>query len=117
MKIHKMKLQPLSFDEIKAGRKTIEIRLLDDKRKLVKAGDNIVFYKNPNLDDNVKVRVEKIQKFKNFNELVNNVDVKLNGNIYKTKKDWLSDLRNFYPKEKEENLGVVCFYILLIFNL
>lgn len=36
-----MKLQPLPFSMIESGRKTIELRLYDEKRRLMAIGDTI----------------------------------------------------------------------------
>ena len=38
-----MKLQPLPFSMIESGRKTIELRLYDEKRRLIAIGDTIRF--------------------------------------------------------------------------
>ena len=40
---HEMKLYPAPFDSIKSGRKTVEMRLNDEKRQLIKIGDRIRF--------------------------------------------------------------------------
>ena len=40
---HEMKLALEPFDMIADGRKTIELRLYDDKRKKIKLGDEIQF--------------------------------------------------------------------------
>ena len=41
--IHQMKLLEDPFDRIKNGIKTIEFRLFDEKRRLIKIGDKIEF--------------------------------------------------------------------------
>ena len=40
-----MHLADLSFEQIKNGQKTIEVRLFDDKRKNLKVGEHIAFYR------------------------------------------------------------------------
>lgn len=40
---HYMKLNPEPFEKIASGKKTIELRLYDEKRKLIKPGDEIIF--------------------------------------------------------------------------
>ena len=40
---HEMKLHPAPFDLIKSGRKTVEMRLNDEKRQLVRIKDCIRF--------------------------------------------------------------------------
>ena len=46
-----MKLRPKYYDFILNGTKRIEIRLNDEKRKDIKIGDKIKFYKEPNLEE------------------------------------------------------------------
>lgn len=41
--VHPMKLNPAPFEMIKSGQKTVEFRLLDEKRQRIKEGDRIVF--------------------------------------------------------------------------
>lgn len=48
---HKMKLQPKYYDFILNGTKRIEIRLNDEKRRMIKVGDTITFYKEPLLNE------------------------------------------------------------------
>ena len=38
-----MKLHPAPFEMIKSGKKTIELRLYDEKRRKIKVGDEIIF--------------------------------------------------------------------------
>lgn len=40
---HSMKLKPNPFEAIRDGTKRFEMRSMDEKRKLVKPGDTIVF--------------------------------------------------------------------------
>ena len=40
---HVMKLKPAPFAAIQGGKKTLELRLNDEKRQKIKAGDTIVF--------------------------------------------------------------------------
>lgn len=41
--IHQMKLVDAPFELIRSGQKTIELRLNDEKRQIIKIGDFIVF--------------------------------------------------------------------------
>ena len=64
-----MKLYSKPFELIKSGRKTIEVRCYDEKRKLIKTGDYITFTNCENPDDKVDVIVEDIAIFKTFEDL------------------------------------------------
>lgn len=46
---HEMKLQSQSFDQIQAGTKAIEVKLGDEKRPLVKIGDQTLLTEVTNL--------------------------------------------------------------------
>lgn len=41
--LHRMNLQPEPFEKIRSGQKTIELRLYDEKRRLITVGDCIEF--------------------------------------------------------------------------
>ena len=44
---HYMNLNPQPFEMIAQGKKTIELRLLDEKRKKIAAGDVLIFTNTP----------------------------------------------------------------------
>ena len=70
---HEMKLNNSPFINIKNGSKTIEIRLYDEKRRLIKDGDFIEFTNRATLEKLI-VKVVKIHLFNNFDELYKNFD-------------------------------------------
>ena len=64
-----MNLAPLPYKQITEGKKTIELRLLDERRKDLRVGDFIEF---TNRDDPTKrftARVEALYIFDSFDEL------------------------------------------------
>ena len=54
--IHEMRLNNEPFNKIKEGTKTVELRLLDEKRKTLRVGDKIIFTNRAN---NEKIDVLK----------------------------------------------------------
>ena len=68
-KIHTMKLYNGPFDLMKSGKKTIEVRCNDEKRRSVKVGDTIIFSRYDNPNDAFKVKVVALQSFNTFKEL------------------------------------------------
>lgn len=46
--IHEMRLNNEPFNKIKEGTKTVELRLLDEKRKTLRVGDKIIFTNRTN---------------------------------------------------------------------
>ena len=71
--IHMMKLQNVPFELIKNGNKTIELRLNDDKRKLVKEND-IIEFTNITTGEKLEVKVLKLHRYNSFEELYKHFD-------------------------------------------
>ena len=70
--MHEMRLNNGPFELIKGGTKTIEIRLNDEKRSLIKEGD-IIEFENRITKEKLKTKVIKLYKFDNFEELYKNI--------------------------------------------
>lgn len=102
---HEMKLNNEPFECIKNGTKTIELRLNDEKRKLLTVGDYIEFI---NRVTNEKLLVEVIDLFKynSFEELYkhfNKIEMGYSINEEANPKD----MGNYYSKEEQEKYGVL----------
>lgn len=111
---HYMNLAPEPFEQIRSGVKTIELRLYDEKRQAVSAGDTIIF---TNLADNHQIssKVLKLYIFDSFKELFNNLPL-LKCGYTEQELDTASpdDMLAYYPKEKQERYKVVGMEIELI---
>ncbi|MEI6353052.1 MAG: ASCH domain-containing protein [Candidatus Nomurabacteria bacterium] len=93
-----------SFEKIKNGSKKIEARLLDEKRKLIKVGDKILFLNRENSETLMR-EVKDIIFAISFERLLIDRNIKDFG--YDTKEEFLEVLYQFYSKEDEEKLGVI----------
>lgn len=105
--IHIMKLKEQYFNYIKYGNKEYEIRLNDEKRAIIKNGDFIEFQKEPLLEEKMIIMVDDILHYDNFNELLNNINIKLLADESIKKEKLKSDLECFYPIEKQKKYGVI----------
>ena len=98
---------------MEAGTKTIEMRLLDEKRKSIKPGDVIIFINRTNEDKWLKAKVIALHPFDSFKSLYKAFDkVKLG-----YKEDEIAkpeDMEIYYPKEEIESFGVVGIEIKLM---
>lgn len=56
--VHEMKLRHIYFEKIRTGEKIYEIRLNDEKRRLISVGDFITFRDESNLDEKMQKRVK-----------------------------------------------------------
>lgn len=99
-----MKLQPLPFQKIKAGTKTIEIRLNDKKRQLIQRGDEIVFSLVSDTSQSIHVVVENLYHFSTFKDLFYAFEP---GEYGSEDRENYAVLYEYYTKEDEGKYGVV----------
>lgn len=105
---HTMNLDPSPFGMIKSGIKTIELRLYDEKRRLINAGDTIVFTSTENSADTLKVRVLGMHIFDSFETLYKELPL-LKCGYTREDIDTASpnDMDIYYSKERQKKYGVV----------
>ncbi|GIM29836.1 isomerase [Clostridium polyendosporum] len=105
--LHQMKLKQEEFDNIKYHNKIVEVRLNDEKRKKINAGDKIIFYKIPELKDTILVYVEKIYVFPTFKELYYKFPSSYFGYGDLNIEEIINKIYSIYSPEQEEEHGVV----------
>lgn len=115
MREHIMNLTPSPMKNIREGKKTIELRLYDEKRQLISVGDTIKFISTEDTNDTLCVSVEDLFVFKSFAELYDNLPLLECGyteeNVSAASPD---DMDKYYPKEKQKQYGVVGIKISLL---
>lgn len=102
---HQMRLNNKPFNSIKSGTKTIELRLYDEKRRLIKDNDEIEFI-NRDTDEKLYVKVIKLHIYDNFFELYKYFD-KISLGYNKNEVVNPSDMNLYYSKEEQDKYGVV----------
>ena len=104
MKQHFMHLQPVYFNLVKSGAKTIELRMWDEKRRQIVPGDEIVF-RTDGTTELITTRVKFLVVAPNFEKLFEKVDVKQTG--FDNVDIALKTMKPFYSKTDQEKTGVV----------
>lgn len=104
---HILKLQPEYFEYIKNGTKKMELRLYDEKRQKINLGDTIIFQKEPELKISMKVKVIGLLRYKTFEDLFEDFDIKILADKSMTKYELLNVLEKFYTPEKQKEYGVL----------
>ncbi len=115
MSTYVLRLNERPFESIKAGSKTIEMRLLDEKRKAYNVGDVLIFKKRPDEIEELKVQITALHMFGNFNELYKKFN-KINLGYAENEIAKPEDMLEYYSKEEQEKYGVVGIEIKLIKN-
>jgi len=113
-----MSLNSEPFENIKSGKKTIEIRLFDEKRQKVHPKDIIVFTKLPDKKEKIAVEVIGFSVFSSFRELLSTFNkVKFGHPDNITLEEQIGRQRAHYTEDEEEKYGVVGIHIKLLDKL
>lgn len=103
-----MKLQLSPFEKIRSGHKTIEIRLNDEKRQLLKVGDTIEFSLITDLNQTIKTEIVDLEKFSTFKEMFAAYQPEEYGG--KDQNEW-EQMYQYYLPEDEKKYGVLAIRI------
>lgn len=107
--MHSMRLHNEPFAKIKNGTKTVELRLYDEKRRLLNVGDSIEFT-NRVTNEKIVKKITNLVLYPNFNELYKhytgiemgyNDDDNINPN----------DMNQYYSLEEQAKYGVIAIEI------
>lgn len=105
--VHKMKLDHQPFQMMQSGQKTIELRLNDEKRQLVKVGDRIEFTDNQNGEKLLTV-VKRLHRFDSFEALYEALPLLKCGYTLDTEKRAShKDMERYYSVDRQAKYGVV----------
>ena len=113
--IHYMKLKEVPFKKIKLGKKTVELRLYDDKRRKISIGDKIIFSNIVDEDDKLVVIVKALYIYETFRDLFEEISSGECGNPKDMSIESAVDhMREYYSLEDEQKYGVIGIKIVLI---
>ena len=100
---HCMKLSPEAYRAFTEGEKRVEMRLWDEKRRAVCAGDIIVFQCGGR---KFRVEVKAVNVFENFSALYAAYSARLLGYRQGERAD-PADMNAYYPPSRQRECGVV----------
>lgn len=106
-----MKLYDEPFELIKSGKKTIEVRCNDEKRRKLKVGDKIIFCRYSNPDEIINTEIIGLQEFSTFKELYSSYPMEKFGNEDVTIEDMLVAVDKIYSKEEQDEFGALAISI------
>lgn len=106
---YKMNLHDEPFNSIKNGSKTIELRLNDEKRQLLKVNDEIEFT-NRLTQEKLVCTITALYKFQNFSDLYKHFD-KISLGYKENELANPKDMEKYYSQEEQEHYGVLAIKI------
>lgn len=112
--IHELNLHPGPFASIKGGKKDIEMRLNEEKRKVIKVGDYIRFTNNEN-GETILCKVISLSAFPSFKELYDHFPKSRLG-YGRCEKASYKDMEQYYSEEKIRKNGALAIEIALVKN-
>ncbi|GEK92213.1 ASCH domain-containing protein [Alkalibacterium kapii] len=102
-----MGLYDRPFELVSSGKKTVEVRLNDIKRRKLKIGDIITFNKLTNPFEEVTVRIKDLTYYQTFKEMYQDIPAKTFGSEDVTLEEMLEKTHVIYPPEKEQEWGTL----------
>ena len=109
---HEMKLQREPFEIIKSGKKTVELRLYDEKRSRISIGDTVAFSLMNEPENRIFCTVTEILRFPDFKALYESIPQRRLGYSDTDTVSYL-DMQKYYPEDEQKRFGVVAFGIKL----
>ena len=110
-----MNLVNTAFNKILSGKKTIELRLFDEKRQKISIGDNIRFHSTENKNI-IVATVKALHIFKTFEELYKTLPLDKCG-YEDTNTAKPDDMLEYYTAEQIEKYGVVGIELYPIYSI
>lgn len=103
-----MKLQPRPFAKIKNSSKVLELRLNDEKRQLINAGDDIEFILATELNQKILATVEDLYHFPSFKDVCYSF---IPAEYGSDNEEEYVDMYKYYTREDESKYGVLAIRV------
>lgn len=105
---YEMRLNELPFTQIEEGKKTLEVRLYDAKRQLLRVGDEIVFFNRSNMEQTILKTIKDLRRYPTFKDMAENENYRLCGfNAKDSVQDVVDCYHTYYTAEEELKFGVL----------
>ncbi|WP_096189612.1 ASCH domain-containing protein [Evansella halocellulosilytica] len=112
--IHKMRLFDEPFQAMKSGKKTVEVRLNDEKRRNVEVGDQIQFSKLPEGDESLNVEIIALDRYGTFREMYEAIPAGKFAAEERTIDEMVMRTYDIYSKEQEQMWGTLAISVKLL---
>lgn len=109
--IHQMGLYGEYFRAMREGKKTVEVRLNDEKRRKITIGDTIEFIEVPQQEDILKVQVMELRRYHTFEAMYNDIPFKEFDCEGWTLKELIHGTYEIYTPEQEKEWGALAITI------
>ncbi|WP_246570182.1 ASCH domain-containing protein [Lentibacillus saliphilus] len=109
-----MRLYDQPFTSMALGKKTVEVRLYDDKRRRIKEGDSIEFTKLSQPSDQLLVEVTELNVFPTFKAMYESLPAACFDAEHKTIEEMVASTYTIYTPQQEQKWGTVAITVKVI---
>ena len=102
-----LKIRDHFIDLIKKGIKTHEYRLADSRYANIKVGDVLVLISNQNQHNYIRVTIESIEKYSDWNSALNMYWKKDFEGLFSSYDDAIKECYKFYSKDEVDKYGII----------
>lgn len=107
--LHHMHLHLSTFTRIRNGKKSIEVRLLDEKRQQMAVGDIVEFTNRDNNTETFTKTITQLITAPSFKTLLEKIS--LPAADFASLEAGLEELSIYYSEEEEEKLGTIAIIL------
>jgi ASC-1-like (ASCH) protein len=111
---HHMGLYTELFSSMKSGRKTVEVRLNDEKRRKLQVGDLITFTKVPEGNEKLRAEVIELREFFTFKEMYEAIPANEFDALSDTVDDMVKNTYQIYTPEQEAKWGILAITVKVV---
>lgn len=108
---HEMGLYGEYFQAIKEGKKKVEVRLNDEKRRKITVGDTIEFIRVPEQNERLQVKVIGLSRYETFKEMYHDIPFEDFDCEGWTMEEMIDGTYEIYTPEQEKRWGTLAIFI------
>lgn len=108
---HNMGLYETPFKSIKSGKKKVEVRLYDEKRRQIRIGDTIIFTRLPDSNETLTVEVIELRQYPTFKEMYESIPAEDFDAVDDSIHEMVEQTYQIYTPEREKEWGTVAITI------
>lgn len=105
--VHQMGLYGEYFEAIRKGEKRVEVRLNDERRRVIKVDDTIEFIRVPEQNETLKVQVIELRTYDTFKEMYEDIPFADFDCEHWTMEGMLAGTYEIYSREQEKAYGTL----------
>ncbi len=99
------------MNAITSGKKRVEVRLYEEKRRKIKVGDLIEFIKVPEQDETIRVEVTGLRTYKTFEAMYKDIPFEEFDCEGWTMEEMVRGTYDIYSPQQEKEWGTLAIYI------